>query len=116
MLRTILGTFLSTGLLAIFVAPASASDLTIAEQVAKLKIGGKVKVKLSGGDTLIGRMGAATADQFNLEPPNAGQGTVRVVRFTEAQSVKRDGLSRGKKWVIGVAVVWIALAIASSRT
>src|ERR1035441_8537132 len=66
--------------------PAPAAEPTVAEQVAKLKVGRKIKVELNGGETLKGRMGSATADQFALEPRNTAQGTARVVRFNEAQT------------------------------
>jgi hypothetical protein len=95
--------------------PASAAERTVSEQVAKLKIGRKIKVKLTGGDTLKGRMGTATAEQFSLQPRDAGKGAARVFQFTEVQSVTPDGMSTARKWIIGVAIGWISLAIIGSR-
>jgi hypothetical protein len=94
--------------------PSSAAEKTVAEQVAKLTLGRKIKVTLNSGETLKGRMGSVTADRFSLEPRNAAQGAPRVVPFTEAQSVKPDGTRTSTKWIIGVAI-WGAIAIAGSR-
>ena len=90
--------------------PASAADLTAAEQVAKLKAGRKIKVELTSGETLNGRMGSSTSDQFTLEPRSTAKGTARTVRFSEARSVKPDGMSKGEKWAI-FGVIWIAVGI-----
>ena len=95
--------------------PAAAAELTVAEQVAKLNVGRKIKVKLNGGETLKGRMGSSTAGQFTLEPRNVSRGTVRVVRFNEALSVKPDGLTSGQKWAI-FGVIWVAVAIVAKLT
>ena len=97
-------------LLVIRVFPASAAELTVAEEVAKLKVGRKIKVELTSGETLKGRMGSVTADQFVLEPRSTAQATARVVRSNEARSVKSDGLTARQKWAI-VGVVWIAVGI-----
>jgi carbon monoxide dehydrogenase subunit G len=94
--------------------PASAAENTVAEQVAKLGPGRKIKVKLNSGEMLKGRMGSATAEQFSLEPRDKAQGTARVIQFTEAQSVKPDGMRTSTKWIIGVAI-WGAIAIVGSR-
>jgi hypothetical protein len=95
--------------------PAPAAEPTVAEQVAKLKVGRKIKVELNGGETLKGRMGSATADQFALEPRNTAQGTARVVRFNEARSVKPDGLTAGEKWAI-FGAIWVAVGIVAKLT
>jgi hypothetical protein len=109
LLRTALNCVLIT-ILAIGAISASAAELTVAEQVGKLKVGRKIKVELNSGETLQGRMGSATADQFALESRSKAQGTARVVRFNEARSVKPDGLTAGQKWAI-FGVVWIAVSI-----
>ncbi len=95
--------------------PAPAADLTMAQQVAKFKAGRKIKVELNSGETLKGRMGAATAEQFTLEPRNASQGTSRVVQFSEARSAKPDGLSAADKWII-FGVIWVAVGIVAKLT
>jgi hypothetical protein len=109
MLRTNVSCIL-IALLVIGVQPASAEKLTVAEQVAKLKVGRRIKVELGTGETLKGRMGSTTGDQFTLEPGSKSQGTVRVIRFTEAREVKQEGLTTGQKWAI-FGVVWVAVAI-----
>ena len=105
-----MGCFL-IALLTVGALPASASGPTVAEQVSTLKTGRKIKVKLNSGETLKGRMGAATADQFSLENSDRAQGTARVIHFSEAQSVKSDGLTTGEKWLI-FGVIWVAVGIA----
>ena len=90
--------------------PASAANLTAAEQVARLKVGRKIEVELTSGEILKGRMGSATADQFTLEPRGKAQGTAREVRFNDARSVKADGLTKGEKWAI-FGVIWVAVGI-----
>lgn len=102
-------------LLVIGAIPASAAELTVAKQVAKLKVGRKIKVELTSGETLKGRMGSAAADQFALEPRSAAKGTARVVRFNEARSVKPDGLTKGEKWAI-FGVIWVAVGICAKLT
>ena len=90
--------------------PATPAELTVAEQVAKVKVGRKIKVKLNTGETIQGQMGAASADQFMLETPATTQGNARIVRFADVQSVKPDGLTRGEKWAI-FGVVWVVVGI-----
>lgn len=102
-------------LLVIGAIPVSAAELTVAEQVAKLKVGRKIKVELTSGETLKGRMGSATADQFALEPRNSAQGTARAVRFNEVRSVKPDGLTKGEKWAI-FGVIWVVVGIVAKLT
>jgi hypothetical protein len=114
MLRTTASCILIT-LLGIGTIPAPAAEPTVAEQVAKLKVGRKVRVELNSGETLKGRMDSATADQFTLEPRNTAQGTVRVVRFSEARSVRPDGLTAGEKWAI-FGVIWVAVGIVAKLT
>ena len=97
-------------LLLIGAIPASAAELTVAEQVAKVKVGRRIKVELTSGESLKGRMGSAVADQFTLEPGSTANGTARVVRFNEARSVRPDGLTTGEKWAI-FGVVWVAVGI-----
>ena len=97
--------------LALGAIPAWAAEPTVAEQVAKLKPGRKIKVELNSGEILRGRMGAATIDQFTLEPRSTAQGTARTIRFTEVRSARRDGLSTGEKWAVA-GLVWIALSVA----
>ena len=113
MLRITASCFLVT-LLLLEAVPATAADLTVAEQVTKLKVGRKIKVELTSGETVKGRMGSTTADQLTLEP-RSSQGSARVVRFTEARSVKADGLTKGQKWII-FGVIWVAVGIAASLT
>jgi len=91
--------------------PALAAELTVAEQVAKLKPGRKIKVELNSGETLKGRMGSATVDQFTLEPRSTAHGTARPIRFSEVRSVRRDGMTTGEKWA-AFGLVWIAVSIA----
>ena len=114
MLRAITGCILTT-LLVLGVLPAPAADLTVAEQVAKLKVGRKVKVELNSGETLKGRMDSATAGQFTLAPRSKAQVTARVVQFNETRSVKPDGLTAGEKWAI-FGVIWVAVGIVAKLT
>ncbi len=107
MVRTIVGC-MAIAVLTLGVQPASAAEPTVAEQVARLKPGQKIRVELTSGETLKGRMGSATADQFALEPRSPGVN--RTIRFVAARSVKRDGMSTGEKWAI-FGVAWIALSI-----
>jgi hypothetical protein len=97
-------------LLVIGSVPASAAELTVTEQVAGLAVGRKIKVELTSGESLKGRMGSAAADQFTLEPRGTAQGTARVIRFDEARSVKPDGLTKGEKWAI-FGAIWVAVGI-----
>ncbi len=99
---------MAIAVLTLGVQPASAAEPTVAEQVARLKPGQKIRVELTSGETLKGRMGSATADQFALEPRSPGVN--RTIRFVDARSVKRDGMSTGEKWAI-FGVAWIALSI-----
>jgi len=114
MLRTTVS-FILSALIVVGALPASAARLTVAEQVAKLKVGQKIKVELRTGETLKGRMGSTNGDQFTLEPQSTARGTARVVRFAEAREVKPDGLTTGEKWAI-FGVVWVAVAIIAKAT
>lgn len=100
--------------LAIAAIPASAADRTVAEELARMKFGRKIKMELNTGEILKGRMGAATAEQFNLEPNKPGQATTRAIRFDEVRSVSA-GLSGKQKWALGVGIGvggWLALMAA----
>lgn len=97
------------------ITPALAAEKTVAEQAAKRKPGQKIKVKLNSGEILKGRMGSVTADQFTVQPRDAALGTARTVPFTEAQSVKADGLATWQKWTIGAVVTMVALGIVGTR-
>jgi hypothetical protein len=103
-------------LLVMGTAPCSGADLTVSKQVAKLKDGRKIKVKLNSGEILKGRLGSVSTDRFSLEPSSKSHGTARVIPFDEAQSVKPDGLKTWQKSVIIVGIIWVALSIAGSRT
>jgi hypothetical protein len=107
--------FLLIMLMTLGAVPATSAELTVAEQVAKVKVGRKIKVKLNNGDTIRGQMGAASADQFMLESPATAPGNARTVLFTEVQSVKPDGLTRGEKWAI-FGVVWVVVGIVGKLT
>jgi DNA transposition AAA+ family ATPase len=96
--------------------PAQAKDLTVAEQVATLSTGQKVKVEMNSGETLKGRMGLAAANQFTLQLRNAAQGTSRMIRFDEARSVKPDGLSGLAKSAIIFGSIWVAIGIVAKLT
>jgi len=95
--------------------PAAAADLTVAQQVAKLKLGRKIKVELNNSETVKGRMGSATADQFILEPDSAAHGAARTIRFVDARSVKSDGMTTSGKWIMWVIIVFAGLGIVGSR-
>ena len=82
----------------------------MAEQVARVKSGRKVDVKLSSGETLKGRMGLIAADRFTLEPSDSTKGSARVIRFSEAKTVKAAGLTNGRKWVI-FGVAWVVVGV-----
>ena len=97
--------------LALGANPGLAAEPTVVEQVAKLKRGRKIKVELNSGETLKGRMGSATVDQFTLEPGSTAHGTARPIRFSEVRSVRRDGMTTGEKWAV-FGLVWIAISIA----
>ena len=113
MLRTLTGYILIT-LLAGGVIPASPQP-TVAEQVARLKAGQKIKVELISGEILKGRMDSVTADQFTMELNGKPPGPARVIRFDEVRTAKRDGLTAGKKWAI-FGVIWIAIGIVAKLT
>ena len=91
--------------------PGFAAELTVAEQVAKLRRGTKIKVELSSGETLKGRMGPATVDQFTLEPRGTALGSARTIRFREARSVRKDGMTGREKWIV-FGLVWVAFSVA----
>ena len=95
--------------------PAAAADLTVAQQVATLKLGRKIKVELNNSETVKGRMGSATADQFILEPDNAAHGAARTIQFVDARSVKSDGMTTSGKWIMWVIIVFAGLGIVGSR-
>ncbi len=99
-------------LLVLGTMPLQAAGQTVAQQVAKLSMGREIKVELTNGETVKGRMGSATATQFSLESRNAGQGAARAIRFEEARSVKADGLTAKRKWGI-FAGIWLALGVVS---
>ena len=107
--------WIAIALLILGATAAPAADLTVAQQVAKLKVGRKIRVELSSGETLKGRMGPAAADQFTLEPRNTSQGASRVVPFSQARSVKPDGLTAGEKWAI-FGIIWVAVGIVAKLT
>lgn len=109
MFRTTVGWVL-IALQLIAALPASGAELTVAEQVARLKVGQKIKVELTSGETLKGRMGPTAADRLTLEPRSTSKGTAREVRFNDARSVKPDGLTKGEKWVI-FGAIWVAVGI-----
>jgi hypothetical protein len=88
---------------------------TVAEQVARLKTGQKIKVELLSGETLKGRMDSATADQFTVELNSKPPVPARVIRFDDVRSAKRDGLSAAKKWAI-FGVIWVAVGIVGKLT
>jgi hypothetical protein len=106
--------YILIALLLVGALPASASGPTVAEQVAGLKTGRKIKVKLRSGEILKGRMGAATTDQFSLESRGSAQGVARSISFSEAESVKADGLTTGEKWLI-FGVIWVVVGIVGAR-
>lgn len=95
-------------------APASASEPTITEQAARLKVHAKIKVKLKDGEILRGRMVSVASDQFTVNLTN--DTTAHVVRFDDAQSVKPDGLRTKYKWIIAGGIVWVAIGIISKAT
>jgi hypothetical protein len=90
----VLITLLSCG-----VVPAWSQPM-VAEQVARLKAGQKIKVELISGEILKGRMDSVTADRFTMEPSSKPPVPARVIRFDEVRTASRDGLSAGKKWAI----------------
>jgi hypothetical protein len=108
--------FVLISLLAIGDVPVLVAQRTVTEQVAKLKVGRRVKVKLNTGEVLKGRMGSTVGDQFTLEPVGKTQGTARVVQFNEAESVRPDGLTAGKKWLIFGVAAWIGAGIVAKLT
>jgi hypothetical protein len=94
---------------------SAAPQLTVAEQVASLKAGQKIKVELISGEILKGRMDSATSDQLTMQPSGKPPGSARVIRFDEVQSARRDGLSAGRKWAI-FGVIWVAVGIVAKLT
>jgi len=83
--------------------------------VAHLKPGQNIKVELSSGELLKGRLDSATTDQFTMEERGAAPGTARVIQFDQARSVKRDGLTRGAKWAI-FGLAWVVVGIVGKLT
>jgi small nuclear ribonucleoprotein (snRNP)-like protein len=106
--------YILIALLSIGAFPAAASEPTIAEQVARLKVDRKVRVKLKTGEILKGRMASVAPDQFTVNLTD--HASAQIVRFDDAQSVKPDGLSAKYKWIIVGAVVWVAIGIISKAT
>jgi hypothetical protein len=102
-------------LLTIGVVPAFAADVPISEQAARVKSGRKVDVKLSSEETLKGRMGLIAADQFTLEPSDSTKGSARVIRLSEAKTVKAEGLTKGRKWII-FGVAWVVVGVIAKAT
>jgi hypothetical protein len=96
------------------VIPASPRP-TVADQVASLKAGQKIKAELIGGEILKGRMDSATGGQFSMELSGKPSGSSRVVRFDEVRSARCDGPSAGKKWAI-FGVIWVAVGIVAKLT
>lgn len=89
--------------------PLFAAELPVAVQAARIKQGRKIDVKLSSGEVLKGRMGLIESDQFTLEPRNT-PGNSRVIRFSEATTVKASGLTTGQKWMI-FGIAWVVVGI-----
>jgi hypothetical protein len=114
MLRTTV-TCLLIPMLVMGALPAVAAEPTVSEQLAKLKVGRKIRIVLNSGETLKGLRGSIGADQFDLEPRGGAPQTARVVRFNEVRSVKTDGLTTGQKWAT-FAVAWVAVAIVAKLT
>jgi hypothetical protein len=106
--------YITISLLVLWGFPA-AGQMTVAQQVARLKIGRKVRVELNSGETLKGRIGSSDAAQFTLNPQSRPQGTTRVVLFSEARSVRTDGLTPGEKWAI-FGVIWVVVGIVAKLT
>lgn len=100
-------------LLSVAAAAAAPPGPSVSEQVGRIKVGRKIKVKLQRGASLRGRMGAATADGFTLNPGDAKAAPAREIRFSEAQSVKPDGMTTGQKWAVAGGV-WIVLIVLGS--
>ncbi len=97
--------------------PAHAKPRPVEEQVASLGAGEKIRVLLTNGEIVRGRLGAVAPDQFTLEPPNVSKGTPRVVKFSDARSVKQDrGMSKGVKIGLIVGGCLVALAMVGSHT
>jgi hypothetical protein len=113
MLRATIACVLIT-LLTCGVIPAS-SQPTVAEQVASLKAGQKIKVELLSGEILKGRMDSVTADQLTMELSGQPPGSARVIRFDEVRTARHDGLSTGKKWAI-FGVIWVVIGIVAKLT
>ncbi len=91
--------------------PAFAAEVPIAEQVAKLKPGQRIKVELVTGEVLKGKLDTSAPQQFKVIP-SATPATPREVQFSEVRTIKPDGLSNGVKWVIagGTAMLVVGLA------
>jgi hypothetical protein len=104
--------------------PGKATDQgkppTIREQLVLMQPGTIVEVKTKSKEKFIGRLGALTADSFEVQIPKGKSIEKQTVGFDEVKSVKireHFGMSRGAKtslWILAGAgilyfVLWLVI-------
>ncbi len=85
-------------------SPASASD--IKRQSALIPAGKNIEVKLKqeGSKKITGKLGPVTDDGFELQTVKSGQVSSEKIVFADVESIRKRGMSRGKKILIGVDI------------
>ena len=106
------------------VAPGKTSSQekqpTIQEQLVLMQPGTIVEVKTKSKEKFIGRLGALTADSFEVQIPKGKSIEKQMIGFDEVKSVKireHFGMSRGGKtalWILAGAgilyfVLWLVI-------
>jgi hypothetical protein len=88
---------------------------TIQEQIVQMPAGSVVEVKTQAKQKLRGRLGAITADSFELQTATGGTIQTQSLRFDQVKSVKpiqsEKGMSTAAKIGIGVLAVFGAMAL-----
>jgi hypothetical protein len=93
-----------------------------AEQAAALPLGSVVTVKTLDKKTLTGRLGALSANGFELQIGKGNSVSTQTLAFVDVKSIKQKskGMSTGAKVAIGIAVgvgavfAFFAIAFAAS--
>jgi len=86
-----------------------AAERSPAEQARKIKPGSRIEVVLASGETLTGRLGAVSEQEFNLLS-SAGAAASRTVPFGDVQSL-RSKRSTGARIAIDAGIVFAALLV-----
>jgi hypothetical protein len=98
-----------------FIATAQTPEETraaIKEQVVVIPSGKIIEVELlqKGGDKIKGKLISVADEGFVIQSASSGKIFTQNVAFSEVKSVKKIGMSVGKKMLIGVGV-WFGVML-----